>query len=345
MFFRTKGGLVQLLVEPDGTHMHTGPWFPRMVEYTAQYIAAAAQARIPPDQYATTGPVRLIPPNATAGWLTDMNIKPWEPLDDADPRPITPAASFADYTGNRTQTNWHFTPRLAEYWTQLQSIILDRRPQQVPNVSSFGAQVDPAGSVHNISGINNGTGPLTFVAKQGYVACESGSPTPHGPTTNCSVRLNYNDADPFIRTPGFNDAYVVPLTLGVYAAPTPTQRVGLTEWAVPLAPTNNPGSPGHQAQEVLCETVPTQFEDSPPFLLPCRSNASLPVLATAVSGAISVTKEGRDGGLWRVQVHPLPASLNVDCLPALVMATQFGDATHARPARPTFVRFTVCRRR
>lgn len=74
-----------------------------------------------------------------SGWLTDNNIRA------EGGRKTNAPAPYAQYTGNKTETNWHFNEELAMLWQELQSPITDPRMRQ--NISLSQADVKSLSSL------------------------------------------------------------------------------------------------------------------------------------------------------------------------------------------------------
>jgi hypothetical protein len=92
--------LMSLVVDRDHGHSN---WGPGMTELSAQFIRAAADARIP-DKITVDKPVECKKLTAEDGWLSDPDIK--EPKHEPAP--------YAQYTGDKRKSFWHVDETMAK---------------------------------------------------------------------------------------------------------------------------------------------------------------------------------------------------------------------------------------
>jgi hypothetical protein len=109
--------LVSLAIVPGETHM---VWTPADGAYAAQFLAKAAQRRIPDWPVDAKEPVQCVAIDPRSGGLSSSRLG-----EDNQPAP----ASWADYTGDRKQALWHFDAELAKANDAVHAALLKRKPQ------------------------------------------------------------------------------------------------------------------------------------------------------------------------------------------------------------------------
>jgi hypothetical protein len=91
-----------------------------LVDYIALFIRKAAAARLP-KQMPLDRPVLLQPVNPANGWLADR----WR----MDSLPASPAASYANYTGDGTQAFWYFDKEMVIATEKYYAAARGKQPQ------------------------------------------------------------------------------------------------------------------------------------------------------------------------------------------------------------------------
>jgi hypothetical protein len=92
--------LASIAVEPGAGHF---AWSDRNAAYLALWIRGAVRARIPDWPMETKEPVRCKDVDPKSGWLTSLNL-----------RQPGQSASYADYSGDKSNAAWHFNKELAD---------------------------------------------------------------------------------------------------------------------------------------------------------------------------------------------------------------------------------------
>ena len=109
--------LVSLLVEPGATHF---AWSRRYAAFVADFIAAAAESRIPDWPVDATAPVRCRDLNPADGALSSFAL---ESVD----RPG--AAAYRTYGGDPARAMWHLNEKLARAAEAMHKLMYTRRAQ------------------------------------------------------------------------------------------------------------------------------------------------------------------------------------------------------------------------
>jgi len=98
---RDPNHLMSLLVHPGADHFHGSPELGR---YVAMFLRKTVEYRVPAELPPGKAPVSCLPLVARNGWLSD---------DELD-QPRHPAASWEEYTGERTKAFWHYDEPMAQ---------------------------------------------------------------------------------------------------------------------------------------------------------------------------------------------------------------------------------------
>lgn len=324
--------LASIVVEPGSGHF---AWSDRNAAYLALFIRKAAQARIPDWSIDTTEPVKCRAVDPASGWLTSLDLR-----NIAATRP----ASAGEYTGDKTQTSWHFDKELAGATVSYHAGLSGRKDQFIQWNDPYWVDAGTRYFFTKLTWVDDGQ---TLQVHPEYAATypnqkggprwpEAGRPAGHsnapisikpvsGPLTPAGTntfRVRFDNVNP----------------AGNFGRPTfMAYSVGDAEYRhtehVGMMPRGFKGLTNGQAQTIAFEPIQNLKANSAPVPLKATSDAGLPVEFYVAVGPAEVV----DGNLT---IKELPARATYP-VTVRVVAWQFGRGIEpfvktAAPVEQTF---------
>ena len=290
-------------------HFHGSP---ELAKFVALFLKKTAQYRLPEELSAGDGSVTPLPIKAASGWLVDGDLKESK----------YPAASFAEFQGNKSQAMWLYDQELCKAYLHDQQAMSKHQALENPT----------------IAWINEGDGwsfkvnsHFLDVMPDAYGGRVGGKPAGHadGPVvyrSRISEPISQLGPDTF-RV----NRITKELNIGVYQ-PGNDQFHTATRWSKIPATTK-----GGTGQSIQFPGIPNSTLESFPMKLEAKATSNLPVYYEVDYGPVEIRE-----GVLQISEIPADAKFPLDCR---VTAYQIGRRIEpgVNPAPPVSQTFQILR--